>query len=115
MKRWLILPVLVVGALALTAIGLADPGHGHNKPNAKGGKLVFHVTTTDHGCSFRAWATDTLRRVYKVRRNDDGSYMLCLDGPRQSRLGASDGTTPHVQNLNPNNQGVRKMAKKDES
>jgi hypothetical protein len=77
MKRWLILPVLVVGALALTAIGLADPGHGHkNKPNAKGGKLVFHVTTTDHGCSFRPWATDTLRRVYKVRRNHDGSYTV---------------------------------------
>jgi len=58
MKRWLILPVLVVGALALTAIGLADPGHGHkNKPNAKGGKLVFHVT-------------------YKVRRNHDGSYTV---------------------------------------
>ena len=77
MKRWLILPVLVVGALALTAIGLADPGHGHkNKPNAKGGKFVFHVTTDDHGCSFRPWATDTLRRVYKVRRNHDGSYTV---------------------------------------
>jgi len=77
MKRWLIFPVLVVGALALTAIGLADPGHGNkNKPNAKGGKLVFHVTTTDHGCNFRPWATDTLRRVYKVRRNHDGSYTV---------------------------------------
>jgi len=77
MKRWLIFPVLVVGALALTAIGLADPGHGNkNKPNAKGGKLVFHVTTTDHGCNFRPWATDTLRRVYKVRLNHDGSYTV---------------------------------------
>jgi hypothetical protein len=75
MKRWLILPVLIVGALCFAAIGVADPGQGH-KPNAKGGKLVFHVTTTDHGCDFRPWATDTLRRVYKVRLNHDGSYTV---------------------------------------
>lgn len=75
MKRWLILPVLIVGALCFAAIGVADPGHGH-KPNAKGGKLVFHVTTTDHGCDYRPWATDTLRRVYKVRLNHDGSYTV---------------------------------------
>src|SRR5881398_2722998 len=80
MKRWLIFPVLVVGALALTAIGLADPGHGNkNKPNAKGGKLVLHVTTTDHGCDFRPWATDTTRRVYKVRMNHDGTYTVRLE------------------------------------
>jgi type 1 fimbria pilin len=77
MKRWLTFPVLIVAALAFAAIGLADPGHGHkNKPNAKGGKLTFNVTTTDHGCDFRPWATDTLRRTYKVRLNKDGSYTI---------------------------------------
>ncbi len=77
MKRWLVLPVLIVGALSLAAIGLATPGNGHKgKPNAKGGKFVFHVTTTDHGCDFRPWATDTLRRVYKVWKREDGSYVV---------------------------------------
>jgi len=77
MKRWLTFPVLIVAALSFAAIGLADPGHGNkNKPNAKGGKLVFNVTTTDHGCSFRPWATDMVHRVYKVRRNHNGSYTL---------------------------------------
>jgi hypothetical protein len=77
MKRWLTFPVLIVAALAFAAIGLADPGHGQkHKPNAAGGKFTFHVTTTDHGCDFRPWATDTLRRVYKVRRNHDGSYTV---------------------------------------
>jgi hypothetical protein len=74
MKRWLTFPVLIVAALAFAAIGLADPGHGHK--SAKGGKFVFHVVTTDHGCSFREWATDTLRRVYKVRRNENGTYTV---------------------------------------
>jgi hypothetical protein len=75
MKRWLILLVLIVGALSLAAIGVASPGPKH-KPNAKGGKFVFHVVTTDHGCAFRPWATDTLRRVYKVRLKEDGTYAL---------------------------------------
>ena len=78
MKRWLILPVLIVGALSLAAIGFASPGKGgpKGKPNAKGGKFVFHVVTTDHGCDFRPWATDTVRRVYKVRLKHDGTYLL---------------------------------------
>ena len=77
MKRWLTFPVLIVAALAFAAIGVAGPGHGQKtKPTAQGGKFVFNVTTTDHGCDFRPWATDTLRRVYKVRRNHNGSYTV---------------------------------------
>jgi hypothetical protein len=80
MKRWLTFPVLIVAALAFAAIGLADPGHGNKtKPNAKGGKFVFHVVRTDHGCETRPWATDTLRRVYKVHRKHDGSYLLRVE------------------------------------
>src|SRR5918911_1270422 len=37
MKRWLILPVLIVGTLSLAAVGVAGPTKG--KPNAKGGKF----------------------------------------------------------------------------
>ena len=73
MKRWLILPVLIVGTLSLAAVGVAGPTKG--KPNAKGGKFVFQVVTTDKGCN-GPWATDTVRRVYKVARNENGTYTL---------------------------------------
>jgi hypothetical protein len=74
-KRWLILPVLVVGALSLAAIGLAEPGKGP-KPTTRGGKIAFDVVTASHGCDYRAWTTDRIHRVYKVRRNEDGSYTV---------------------------------------
>ena len=77
MNRLFAIPVLVAGALALAAFAFAGPGHGNkHKPNAKGGKLTFMVTTTDHGCGFRAWATDTLKRTYKVHLREDGSYTV---------------------------------------
>jgi len=81
MKRWFILPVLVASALALAAVGAADPGDGKGKGgghvfSAKGGKITLQVTTTDHGCSFRPWATDKLSRTYKVRKNENGSYTV---------------------------------------
>ena len=97
MKRWLTFPVLIVAALAFAALGLAAPGHGNkHKPNAKGGKLVFNVTTTDHGCGFRPWATDTLRRVYKVRLNNDGSYTVRREdkGHFVTLAGQSPGADP---------------------
>jgi hypothetical protein len=76
-KRLFAIPVLVAGALALAAFAFASPGHvNKHKPNAKGGKLTFMVTTTDHGCGFQAWATDTLKRTYKVHLREDGSYTV---------------------------------------
>jgi hypothetical protein len=81
MKRWLALPVLLLAAVAFAATGLAGPGEGKSKGKghkltAKGGKVEFDVTTEDHGCSFRVWATDKLHRKYKVKRNKDGSYTV---------------------------------------
>jgi hypothetical protein len=75
-KRWLVFAGLLVAALALAAIGLAAPGNSKDKPKPTGGKSVFFVTTTDHGCGFRPWATDKLRRVYKVNRRENGSYSV---------------------------------------
>jgi hypothetical protein len=76
-KRLFAIPVLVAGALALAAFAFASPGHvNKHKPNAKGGKLTFMVTTTDHGCGPQAWATDTLKRTYKVHLREDGSYTV---------------------------------------
>jgi hypothetical protein len=78
MKRWLLFLVLLVGALALAEIGLAKggPGHGHGKVTPQGGKLAFDVVTTDHGCNYRAWATDTITRTYTVKQREDGSYTV---------------------------------------
>ncbi|TMM05369.1 MAG: hypothetical protein E6G02_07630, partial [Actinobacteria bacterium] len=77
MKRLLALPILTAGALALAALAFAQPGSTNkHAPTAKGGKLTFSVTTTDHGCDFRPWATDTLKRTYKVHLREDGSYTV---------------------------------------
>jgi hypothetical protein len=77
MKRLLAIPVLAAGALALAAFAFAGPGSANkHAPTAKGGKLTFTVTTTDHGCDFRPWATDTLKRTYKVHVRQDGSYTV---------------------------------------
>jgi hypothetical protein len=82
MKRWLVLPALLLAAIAFAATGLADPGGGKGKAKgktltAKGGKIQFNdVVTEDHGCSFRVWAMDTIDRKYKVKKNQDGSYTV---------------------------------------
>src|SRR5438105_11680649 len=85
MRRWFVLPVLLASALALAAVGAADPGDGKGKGKGKekghettamGGKITFQVVTTDHGCSFRPWATDKINRTYKVRKNENGSYTV---------------------------------------
>ena len=69
MRRWFILPALIASALAFAAAGAAEPGPGKGKGKghefvAKGGKLTLQVTTTDHGCNFRPWATDKLSRTF---------------------------------------------------
>jgi hypothetical protein len=76
MKRLLVLPVLAAGALALAAFAFASAGSSNkHTPTAKGGKLTFALTTTDHGCN-SDWATDTLKRTYKVHLREDGSYTV---------------------------------------
>jgi hypothetical protein len=81
-KRW-ILPGLLVAAFALAATGLAsgnghgkgkDPGHGHGKHQKKFGP--YDVVTDDHGSCSNAWAVDTEKRTFKVKRNRDGSYRV---------------------------------------
>ena len=71
MKRWLISSVLGIAALALASIAAATPGHGHGEFHK-----TFTVTTADHGCAFRVWATDHIRRTFTVRKNRDGSYTV---------------------------------------
>ena len=80
MRRFTILIALVAGALALAAVGLADPGHGkgpgHGKAKSGHAKFTFTMTTTDNGCTGNPWATDTETRTYSVKDNGDGTFRV---------------------------------------
>jgi hypothetical protein len=75
MKRITLIVSLLVAALSFAAVSTAD-GHGKKKPSANGGRFTFDVVTPDHGCDFRVWANDKIRRTYTVKRNKDGSYTV---------------------------------------
>lgn len=75
MKRWIALPLALVGALALATGGIADPGSGGSKSKKKG-KFTFTVVTEDNGSCGNPWATDTLQRTFQVKDNGDGTYRL---------------------------------------
>lgn len=56
-----------------------DHGHHHGFKNMHGRHaFVFRTTLTspDSGTCGNNWANDTLKRVYKVKRNGDGTYTL---------------------------------------
>jgi hypothetical protein len=76
-KRW-ILPGLLVAAFALAATGLADPGHGKGKGHGKNHNKFgpYDVVTDDNGTCGNAWALDTEKRTFTVKRNRDGSYRV---------------------------------------
>ena len=76
MKRILIHLTLLVGALALAAAGLADPGgkgkakkNGHNRFSAQ-------IVVPDNGTCGNQWATDTSTRTWSVKRNKDGTFRV---------------------------------------
>jgi hypothetical protein len=73
-KRWII-PGLLAAAFALAATGLANNGGGHGNPHHnKFGP--YDVVTDDHGSCGNAWAVDTEKRIFKVKRNRDGTFRL---------------------------------------
>jgi hypothetical protein len=78
MRPWLVLPIVVISALALSAAGLADPGQRGSSSKSKGkvGRSTFMVVTTDNGSCGTPWATDTLRRTFHVKANRNGTYTL---------------------------------------
>jgi hypothetical protein len=79
MRRWLILPVLLVAAIAFAATSLADPGdNGKGKKQGKN-KFTFTLVTTDNGSCGEAagpWANDVISRTYSVKDNGDGTFTL---------------------------------------
>jgi hypothetical protein len=79
-KRLAIMPIVLVASLSLGATAFAGHGKGQEgKGSGTGtkGKLTMTVVTTDHGtCAQNPWATDTLKRTYTVKKNEDGSYRV---------------------------------------
>lgn len=78
MKRFAILPVLLVAALVLATVGLADPG---GKGKGKGKKLGNNrysamVVVPDNGSCGNQWATDTSTRTWSVKKNKDGTFRV---------------------------------------
>ncbi len=73
-KRWIV-PGLLVGVFALAAAGLASggPSQGFGKKHKFG---PYDVVTDDHGSCGNAWAVDTEKRSFTVKRNRDGSFRL---------------------------------------
>jgi len=104
LRRSLVLFALLLGALSLAATGLADPGHG-GKKSKKHHKYAFTVTTTDNGSCGTPWATDVIKRTFRVKKNRDGSYALTrFDRGRFVTLagrspGACDTTGRHGQTI----------------
>ena len=83
MKRIALILSLFVGALAFTAVGIADPGHGkghkgEKSQSSKNNKFTYTVTTTD-GSSCGAeqvWATDVVQRTFQVKKRGPNTYSI---------------------------------------
>ena len=87
-KRWIV-PGLLAAAFAFTTTGLANDVHGN--PSLKFGP--YSVVTNDPGSCGNTWAVVTEKRIYKIKRNVDGTFRLTrLDhGTFRTRAGRSPG------------------------
>ena len=73
-KRWII-PGLLAATFAFAATGLANNSHGNGGHHSlKFGP--YDVVTDDPGSCGNTWAVLTEKRVYKVKRNRDGTFRL---------------------------------------
>ena len=98
MKRFVILPGVLLAALVLAAAGLADPGDkGKGKGKKQGhNRFTFTLVTEDNGCHGTPWASDTLTRTYVVHDNGNGTFRVTRRdrGTFTTLGGASPGSCP---------------------
>jgi hypothetical protein len=96
MKRFVILPVLVLVALVLAAASLADPGDKGKGKKQGHNRFTFTLTTEDNGCHGTPWAADTLTRTYVVHDNGNGTFRVTRrdKGKFTTLGGASPGSCP---------------------
>ena len=85
MRRWIILPLLLLSALVLAAAAVADPGDGKDpspgKAKRKGNTtFTFTFQNTDTGsCGTNEWAALQETRIYKVRKTKTGWRLTRYD------------------------------------
>jgi len=92
MRRLQTLGALIVGALTLTAVGLADPGdHGKSAKQGKA-KFSFTMANTDNGSCSTPWANLLETRTYSVKDNGDGTFTLTRRD--KGSFTTSGGTSP---------------------
>ena len=76
MRRIVIPLLLLAGALALAAAGLADPGGGGKGKKNGHNRFSAQIVVTDHGTCMNAWATDTSTRTWSVKKNKNGTFRV---------------------------------------
>jgi hypothetical protein len=81
MKRFTIFAALLIAALAFAAVGIADPGNGKGKGGGKSkrssnNKFAYTVTTTDNGSCGNPWATDVVKRTFKIKKRGANTYQI---------------------------------------
>jgi hypothetical protein len=76
MRRIAISVVLLVGVLALATAGLADPGGKGKAKKAGHNRFSAQVVVPDNGTCQNAWATDTSKRTWSVKKNKNGTFRV---------------------------------------
>ena len=76
MRRIVIPLLLLAGALALAAAGLADPGGGGKGKKNGHNRFSAQIVVPDHGSCMNAWATDTSTRTWSVKKNKNGTFRV---------------------------------------
>jgi len=77
MRRWGSLLTLLVASLVFAGVGFADDGHGDgDHDNGKHARIVFNTVVTDNGSCGGPWATDTIRRTFKIQDRGGGKFRV---------------------------------------
>ena len=88
MRKLLMVSMLVLAALALAAVAFAEGGHGDKGKGTKPAPRQmsfgpYDYTSPDNGSCSNIngngdvpWAADTMKRTWRVKRNDDGSFRV---------------------------------------